>query len=235
MRVISRPILSGRAVQPEALSLNVEIGDEVMVGKEGDLPAGVDPEDGGISRHALTITATPDGWKIVYCNRNRASEHRWAQPPVWRQAGTNDVLFWPRIGIRLVGSRADAQHWILLEADGYRAGERSMSSLTAQTDTVVPPLPLTRPQLDAVQRVFAEQLAWPPVSSPTTHALKAVANRLGISASGVTARLNEVRERAYKLGSQQQFSLTEPDYVFVLALHGYLPCPDIHVDATQVE
>jgi len=53
--------------------LPLEIGTRSRSGREGDLPVGVDLADTGISRQAITITPTPEGWQVVCTNSNRAA------------------------------------------------------------------------------------------------------------------------------------------------------------------
>jgi hypothetical protein len=235
MRVVSRPIVSGSVDQLPAVALTISLGEEIVVGKEGDLPVGISPADGGISRHALTIIAQARGWRIAYWNRNRAVEHRWAQRPIWRPAGDAATVRWPRLAVRLVGSRSEVQHWILMEADSYAIDDQSAADTQIHTDMVVPPLPLTAAQLEALTLLFPEHLAWPPIANPTTRSLSSVAKRLGISEAGVVDRLSKARDRAYALGSHQQFNVTSPDYLFVLIAHGYIRSPDGHVPALDLD
>ena len=69
--------------QPKPVYLPIEMGESLVVGREGDLPVGVDLADTGVSRQALTVTATAEGWELVCTNSNRAALHPWGQAASW--------------------------------------------------------------------------------------------------------------------------------------------------------
>lgn len=204
-------------------SLTTDIS--VIVGREGELLIGVTPEDTGISRRALTITPTATGWSLLSSNSNGAVLHPWAQPAAWLDPGIAQLSVWPRIAVRLIGSRADLQHWVLLVGDHYEMlGGRDGAT---PTNTVTPraPLALTTAQTEALRAVFGPHLQWPPVVGPLPTTLQAAARHLGISEAAIYQRLEAAQNRAYQLGSHRQYGVTEPDYVYVLARHGYLGRP----------
>lgn len=216
-----------------AIGMTVEVGDSVLVGREGDLPLGVDVEDSGISREAALVTATEHGWNVEIRNRNRAMVHPWGQGPTL--AGRHNTLTWPRVGIRILnGTEGDPtetrRHWLLLEADMIApnpAGARISSSSTTSTSQPPQPSPLKERELAALQVVFADHLRWPPVSPPEAPKLDTAAHRLGISVSGVQKRLEGVIDRAKHLGLRlpPSFRSSDPEYLYVLVRAGYLPLP----------
>src|SRR5262245_60218116 len=75
------------------------VGRSVSIGREGDFPLGVDPPDAKVSRNAMTVAATPDGWWIDITNLNGADIHPWGQACTVLPAG--GTLCWPRIAIKV--------------------------------------------------------------------------------------------------------------------------------------
>jgi hypothetical protein len=234
-RVVVREFDPARRSQPTAVYLPVELGESLVVGREGDLPVGVDLADTGVSREAVHVTATADGFQLVCTNSNRAALYLWGQAVSWPERNVALMLRWPRIAVRVIGSVPDAQHWVLLESDRYplpRVGElRGPGSTNTNTPDVPPPL--TPAQLAALGGVFAQHLAWPPVAGPMPTKLEAVARRLGVTDGAVAQRLEAAQQRSYKLGSHRQVGVTDPGYLYVLVGHGYLPAPTGHVEAVR--
>lgn len=234
-RVVVREVDPLARAQPRPVFLPLRIGESLVVGREGDLPVGVDLPDTGVSRQALLVTATEGGWQLVCTNGNRAALHRWGQPVSWPDRNAPWTLRWPRVAVRLIGSLPHAQHWVLLEADGYSlpAVGDLRGPASTNTSSAEAPAPLTPAQLAALTGVFAQHLAWPPVAGPMPIKLEAVARRLGVSDGAVAQRLEAAQQRAYKLGSHRQVGVTDPDYLYVLVGHGYLSAPTAHVDADR--
>lgn len=209
----------------------VRIGQSVLVGREGDLPLGVEVYDRGVSRKAATVTATEHGWQVEILNGNGAVLHPWGQGPTL--AGRYNSLSWPRIAVRLLNGAgptdADTRHhWLLVESDMIdvtTAGARVPSSPTTSTFKPAPPHPLSPAQLEALRLVFADQLQWPPVQPAEPLLLRTAARRLGISESGVQQRLAKAHDRALHLGLHRPVGLTDPEYLYVLVRAGYVPLP----------
>lgn len=195
----------------------------ISVGRDADLPIGVEPHDPGISRIALRVTASADGWRIAFTNRNGAMVHEWAQAPEWITYDEERLIRWPRVGIRLVGDVRDLEHWVLLETDALRLpGDSPTSDEVFETQVSTRPRELTPSQMLAVYAVFPEHLAWPPRVSPASRSLEAAAHRIGVTPSAIRERLRPVQDRARELGFPQTVGVTEPEYVYHLAAHGYL-------------
>lgn len=216
-RVVVRTDGAGAHVQ------HLDPDTSISVGRGGDVLIGLDPFDPGISRIALTVTARADGWRITFTNRNGATIHEWAQAPEWISYNEERVIRWPRIGIRLVGDVRDLEHWVLLETDALPLpGATADSGKAFETQVSTRPRELTSSQLLAVYAIFPEHLAWPPRVSPVSRSLEAAAHRIGVTPSAVRERLRPVQDRARELGFPQAVGVTEPDYVYHLAAHGYL-------------
>ena len=220
VRTIDRSAGSSRTVQTPAVI--AAPGVEVSCGRDAEVPLGRDPLDAGVSRIAVVVTAAEDGWRLRCLNRNGISIHPWAQAPAWLSFEASRTLFWPRIGLRIIGTLRDVEHWVLLENDAF-AEPLGMTSAQGNDDTfvVVRPRRLTASQLAAAYGVFAAYLSWPPLSTPSPRSLESVGQRLGITPSAIRERLRPLQERAQELGLHQQFGVTEPDYIFHLATHGY--------------
>jgi hypothetical protein len=219
----------------DPLAMAVEIGTEIDAGREADLPVGIDPEDPGISRVAVSIAAHDEAWELRVRNRNGAVLHRWGQAPAILELDRPVHLRWPRAGVRLIGKNGDVEHWILLEADDYalpRPGE--VGNAGGATYVASAPRPLTDAQRDALHAVFEQHLAWPPITNPVVTARETAGRRLGISYAGIVDRLQGAQRKAHQLGSHQQFGLMEPDYLYVLVSRGYLAAPNDHVEADEL-
>lgn len=200
----------------------VERDVDLVVGREGDVALGVVPSDLGVSRRALTVSVTAKGWRIEPTNSNGIVLQPWGQAPSWLDIGRPLEISWPSVGLRIVGSRPDVQHWVLLEAGtGSPRGPGTSSTQTESPD----PKPLTDAQSAAVAAVFAQHLAWPPVAGAVPQTLDAAARRLGVSTAAVYQRLEAARARAYLLGSHPQSSVIEPDYIYVLVRNGFIEPP----------
>lgn len=203
--------------------IRVDLGHTVVVGREGDLLLGVAYDDVGISRNAVALTATHEGWRIEVANRNGAVIHPWGLAPY--RAQPVQLLRWPLIGIRVAGAEPSQQHWVLLESDGYAVGSTDPVTGTtpALTRRGAPPPPLAPAELSALELVFADHLAWPPpTSAPVPRQLKQVAARLGKSLSGVQDRLRSAQDKALRLGLANAVTLTQPEYFHVLVAAGYV-------------
>lgn len=204
----------------------LEPGQRVAAGREADLGVGGDPEDRRVSRIAVEVTSPPDGWTVAPANRNGIVVHPWALP-AWR-ARPGEVLADARVALRVLGA-ADARHWVLLEDDTRLEPAlpgAGAASLWTEVDT--PARALTPPQTEVLAVLFADLLAWPPVVGGEPRQLKQVARTVGVSLSGVQARLTEVRAKAARLGLAREVPLTDPEYVYVLVRAGYLsPARDL--------
>ena len=193
------------------------------IGRQSDIPIGVDPEDAGVSRRSLTVTRQSDSWTLSCTNTNGAVIYPWGQAPRWADSRGPTEFRWPHIAVRVVGSSRALHHWVLLEApEQALRTERPDSTNTAVSET---PAALTGPQLEAVQRVFAQYLAWPPVAGASAAPLQSAAGRLGVTQAAVYQRLEAVRARAYQLGSHAQIGVSDPEYVFVVVRAGLIPLP----------
>lgn len=226
---------TGRALGP-ALATLVPPDQQLDIGREGDLPLGVEPEDDAVSRRAVTVQATDLGWQVAVGNRNGAVLHPWGARAQYVASGTTDLKLSGLVAVRVLGTTADAtnHHWVLLESDGGQA-PRASALEAMVTRANEPPAPLTTAQRDAVQAAFAEHLAWPPRAAPLAATLDAVARRLGVSSAAVIQRLEGARKKAYQLGMAQQYGVTEPEYVHVLVSNGYLDPPTTWVEADELD
>jgi hypothetical protein len=195
---------------------------------------GVDPNDEGLSRRALIITSQEDEWQLEFTNRNGAEVHPWAQRHEWVGYGETRRIRWPRVAVRVLGNDPTRAYWVLLEADDMRISEAAFASgEISETKVEAPPRALTMPQLAAVQAVFADHFAWPPLAQPYERSLEAAGARLQIGASAVRERLLPVQARARRLGLRGDIGITDPTYVFHLVRHGYLSALPPRVDADQ--
>lgn len=202
-----------------AAERNMEIGDECRVGREAELPVALDPLDRRVSRTAIVITCTTDGWLINSLNRNGVVVQPWAQPASLAQPV--ELLSSARVALRVLGTR-QRLHWVLLEDDSRLGRDCAAPPGTVGTDLEVPVRPLTQPQREVLGLLFANLLAWPPVVGAEPLQLKQVARRLGLSVSAVQARLHDVRLKAEHLGLGRQVPLHDPEYLYVLARAGYV-------------
>jgi hypothetical protein len=226
----------GADLPAASLAVSLDVGDVIDAGREADLPVGSDPEDPGISRVGLSITAGETAWELRVTNRNGAVLHRWGQAPAILEFERPMQLRWPRAGVRLIGKDSEVEHWILLEAGDYalpRPGEPG-GHAGAGTYVASAPRPLTDAQRDALQAVFEQHLAWPPITNPVVTARETAGRRLGISYTGIVDRLQGAQRKAHQLGSQQQFGLMEPDYLYILVARGYLAPPSTRMEADDL-
>lgn len=222
--VLAYTVPTTQAPVPVPIGVQIEEGHPLAVGRTGQLPVGVDLPDSGISRVAVMVTATRDGWSIEVTNRNGATLHPWGLAPA--VARTHTLVAWPLVGILVRGSVAGAQHWVLLESSMYTVAVPSpdpSAHSANRTSVADPPPALTGPELEALGVVFGSQLAWPPVVPAPALQLKQAARRLGITDSAVQQRLGNAQRKATRLGLTRRGSLTEPDYLHVLVGAGYVP------------
>ncbi len=227
---------SGRPLD-EALAAVVPLGQELEVGREGDLQVAVEPEDSSVSRVALTVRPRADGTvDLTVGNLNGVVLHPWGGRSRYLAAGPDPERIAGRVGVRVIGAKSlDDEgvrvYWALVEAaPGGATPDRPL--LTVQNAR---PDALTDAQRDAVALIFREHLAWPPLPAPQALTIDAAARRLGVSPAAVTQRLEGVRKKAYLLGMAQQYGVVDPEYVAALAAHGYLPEPDSPVAADELE
>jgi hypothetical protein len=196
----------------------------VVIGREGDLRLGVVAADIGVSRTALTVTATHDGWRIERSNRNGAVLHPWGLAP--HIAPPRTLLDWPLVAVRVAGDGDAHQHWVLLESECLPhddpPAEEATGIATTHSDA---PRPLTPAEEEALWTVFGDLLAWPPQRPALPLQLKQAARRLAITESGVQLRLEGAMRKALALGLPRPVRLTEPDYLNVLVGAGYLRPP----------
>ena len=158
-----------RKAFPSTLSVPVVPERLTVVGREGEVPVGLEPADTGISRRALRVGVDDSGWTVHVDNTHGAVVHPWGQAPHWYEKGTVARHRWPRVGIRLVGSERTLEHWVLLESGAFQLAQPEPADpvvVASGTDLVRLPNPLTDTQLAAVRAVFPEHLAWPPHSGP---------------------------------------------------------------------
>ena len=200
----------------------VDAAGPVLIGREGDIAVGVDPVDLGVSRQALELQSDDHGWSITSRNGNGAMLHPWGQASTLLETKQTVHRRWPKIAIRLIGSRTDLHHWVLLEASDYSIEPFRSPADSTNTDLGRPPLPLTEAQLQALRAVFAQHLSWPPVAGPVPVTLQAAARRLGVSDAAIYQRLEAAQNRAYQLGAYRQHGVTDPEYLYVLVRHGYV-------------
>lgn len=211
--------------------MRLPLGRPLLVGREGDLPLGVEVLDPGVSRRAVEVTATAAGWDVTVSNTNGAVLHAWGQAPLL--VAGRQQLVWPRIALRVLngdkttgaGSRL---HWLLFESDRSPVtpgGAQPGANSTSATFKPKPPPPLTPEQLDAVQVVFSELLEWPPRLPAKPVKLSTAARKLGISESGVQERLRKAQDKALQVGLHQVGGLTDPEYLYVLVRAGFVAPP----------
>lgn len=219
------------AAATEPIGMRVPVGRTIVVGRHGDLPLGVEVPDLGISRTAVTVSAIRTGWELDVSNRNGAVLHCWGQPST-RVEGRVQVS-WPRVAVRVLnGTKAAStdtrHHWLLLEADMIPVapgGPRPSLDSTSRTFSPTPPPPLTEKQHDALYAVFGELLQWPPRLAAQPRKLVTAARALGISESGVQARLIEVRDKAMQFGLHRSVAPTDSEYLYMLVQARFLHPP----------
>lgn len=208
--------------------------ESLTVGRTGELKLGVALDDAGISKLALTVTPRAVGWDLSLLNRNGQILYQWAKAREQIHGMAERLVCWPRIAVLVNGIETGTEHWVLLETDVYSCGALPTFvdvNGTMPTVTRARPLALTAVQQETVETIFHEYLTWPPRTAPATRSIAAARTRLGVgSESAIQERLKPVRARAEALGLRSQVGLTEPDYLFVLADHGYFEPPPMKAD-----
>ena len=199
----------------------------MTIGREGELPLGIDPLDGMVSRVALTVTAIPDGWHVEIANFNSADIQFWGQAPMACQPSS--VLRWPRIMVNVWGDQA-LRHLVLLDNPVLAIVPPRPQRTDRITESLAPPRPLTAPQLEVLRLLYADLLAWPPRKQAPSLRINQVAQRLGMKPEAVRRRLEEAREKAVRLGLGREMPLTDPEYLHVLVRAGYLMPTDDELD-----
>lgn len=225
--VLAWELTSSRSVVPAGVP--AAPGHPVTVGRRGDVPLGIEVVNEGISRVAVTVTADDRGWAIEVANRNGAVLHPWGLAP--QRALADQVVRWPLVAVRISGTEASQQHWMLLENDAYDVAQTAEAELVGTRSTQLGslPPPLAPAELAALQVTFADFLLWPPPPrAPQPRQLKQAAARLGKSLSGVQDRLRSALDKALRLGLPSPTTLTNPDYLHVLVAAGYLKPPPAH-------
>ena len=228
-RVTVRAIdLDSPGAAARVVAQELPVGRPMTFGREGDVPVGVDLDDPGISRVALTVTPTESGWDVSFENSNGCVLCPWAQAPASVHKGERRVVRWPQVAVMVLGARRSLQHWVLLETRMFAGPEPTVAEngpLAVTTELAGRPKPLTAAQRDALTTVFAEHLAWPPRLPARPLKQDAAGRRLNINASAVQQRLEGALARARDLGLSGQIDLTQPDYLYLLVSHGYLSPP----------
>jgi len=211
----------------------IRVGEEIDAGREGELPLGVHVPDVLVSRRAMSVTATEDGWNIRATNRNGAVLHPWCLPSQ-RIGKCSTTVDWPLVAVRMLAGQRTSWHWLLLEFDDpsalVRVGEDEEPPEIGHhrgpaTATAFTPRGLTRAEREALEAVFPRQLQWPPHEQAEPVLLKQAASRLRLSISGLQDRLKSALARALALGLDRPVALTDPAYLHVLARAGYLQPP----------
>lgn len=228
--IITRSSVPGVAPATSCIAAPLDTG--ITIGRRAEVPLGVDVPDEGISRVALIITATADGWAITNRSRNGVIVTPWGLG-THRPTATLQ-LRWPLIAVRVLGTRLDARHEVLLECDEYYEARTRLISAPGLTAGATPPRPLTPAETAAIQVVFEPILAWPPLDSPTEPLqLKQAARRLDITASAVKVRLEGARAKAELLGLERPAGVTDPAYLHVLVAARYLSPPTQRCHLTE--
>jgi hypothetical protein len=212
----------------------IAVGEHLEIGRTGDMPLGVRVPNVQVSRRAMCVSATEDGWEIAVSNRNGALLHPWCQPP--QKAPRHGlVVGWPLVAVQMLHSSGATQHWVLLECEDPQVLQRDERPVplfpeiddgeVVSTLDAVLPRGLTRAERAALHAVFSAQLQWPPVESAPPMLLKQAAARLGISISGLQDRLRAALIRACALGQDRKVALTDPAYLYALVRAGYISPP----------
>ncbi len=180
-------------------------GDVVTVGRAAELPLG-HTHDARVSRLAMTVTCTDDGWELAATNRNGILIHPWGLPP--RYARRDETTDAPRVALRVVGSIV-REHWVLLEDD---------TRLTSGPQEGRP----TPAQIEALRLLFPDLIEWPPLLAEWPPGLEQVAAALGVTAATVRGRLDGLRTQALTLGLPPEVTVADPEYVHLLVQAGHL-------------
>lgn len=227
------------AVLVDAVAVRVPLGEDLAIGREGDLQVADDPEDTAVSRVALTLRPVASGVELAVSNLNGVVVHPWGGRTRYVPKGSEGFMVSGRTGIRVIGGTSlDAEdaraYWVLVEDDDSETPRIPLqrSAVTVQNQR---PDPLTEAQAAAVRLIFAEHLAWPPLPAPLALTIDAAARRLGVSATAVTQRLEGVRKKAYALGMAQQFGVVDPEYVHTLVAHRFLLPPSEPLAAVEID
>lgn len=227
------------SVLVDAVAARVPLGESLEIGREGDLQVADEPEDAAVSRIALTLQPVAAGVQLTVTNLNGVVVHPWGGRTRYLAKGTEGYLVAGLTGLRVIGGTSlddpgARAYWVLVEDAAPQAPRIPLqrSAVTVQNQR---PEPLTAAQAAAVELIFAEHLAWPPLPAPLALTIDAAARRLGVSATAVTQRLEGVRKKAYALGMAQQFGVIDPEYVFALAAHRFLSPPSEPLPAEEIE
>jgi hypothetical protein len=225
--ILTRDSLPGTALPTARTAVSIDV--PVTIGRNATVPLGVDIPDDGISRVALTVTATTEYWEITNTSRNGIVVSPWGLAP---QRPTSAVrLRWPLVAIRVLGTRPHARHDVLLECHDYDDDRANVGTKRGPTAAATPPRPLTPAEAEALAVVFEPVLAWPPAEKAAEPLqLKQAARRLGLTPSAVKVRLEGARAKARLLGFDRQVGVTDPAYLHVLVAAGYLNVPDTTAD-----
>jgi len=205
------------------------IGTLVEIGREAEI--GVGTEDPMMSRVALAVTPTDDGWELCVTNRYGGTIYPWGQRPFPAESGLLRTG-WPLLGVRLLTGEAAPQHWVLFEgADLVVTGVAHGGPQIGRPGTPTEHKAgvdeeLTARQLAALETVFESHLRWPPPTGPSASGLqKQAARKLGISDNAVQQRLVAARNKAIRLGLTERVDLPDPAYLYVLVRAGLVPVP----------
>lgn len=202
------------------------VGHPVVIGRALGWGGRELPDD-GLSRVGLTVELTRDGWSIEVGNRNGVVAHPWAQPSFWLDPPSTLRSAWPRVGVRLVGTRRDVEYWVLVEGSwSLPRPAPEPPGVTLSTRRPAGVKPLTGQQRDAVMTLFHQHLQWPPVASPLPRPVAAAASRLGVAPVSLQERLERVQQRAYALGLHRLVGVSDPAYVHFLVRRGVLRIDD---------
>lgn len=208
-------------------------GRPLLVGRVGDLRLGAEPRDPGVSRRAVTLEVRDGAWQIEVGNVRAAELYPWGLAGSYLRSGSSRPVEWPLVGVLVGGERSDVEHWLLLESrvdpDDRPTTSSSSGTVTTSPD---PPRALTPAESEALWHTFDDFLAWPPRRAREARPLKSVARRLGLTLSGVQARLGSAQRRALDLGLPTRGRLTDPDYLFRLVGAGYLTPPSLETNGT---
>jgi hypothetical protein len=229
--IITRSSLPGAAPATSCTAASPDL--PITIGRRAEVSLGVDVPDEGISRVALAITATTDGWVITNTSRNGVIVNPWGLAPQRPTATLR--LRWSLIAVRVFGTRSDARHVVLLECDEYDVAHSVPIIVPGPTAGATPPRPLRSAEIAALEVVFEPALAWPLLDSPAEPLqLKQAGRRLGITASAVKVRLEGARAKAELLGLERQAGVTDPAYLHVLVASGYLRPPTQRCHPTRI-
>lgn len=125
---------------------SLQTGNGLTIGREAELCVGADPMDPRVSRHAVTVECTEEGWTIWATNRNGLLVHPWGLA-AWLARPT-EFLTDNRAALRVLGS-AGREHWVLLEDDsrlGPAAAGGPEPGQPISTEMAAPARPLTPPR-----------------------------------------------------------------------------------------